>query len=309
MLQARSDSNLSVTETVVATMKKVDDEPALQVEVDALVNYIQHMVYMRNVMKQRLQWDEDRQAKVNAAIATTMKQWDDEHYPSLLEETWGWHPFYLSIVTNPICSSCRPSYPLNHSVVEGVNVQIQLLEDCHVQRVHPVPWSVLFLRCFLRYHTLMPPLISHPFSGGTPGNVTTWLKLAEEESGDGWRAWHLGKRYLKEEGFLVFAGARQVESKQQWLSELDDAWLDLKNPTPEWWEELHFWRQSTQVRAAQDMAFHDKQSWLNAWVLRDRPATLPKSLACYDLWLQHREDLDIGYVLASPGKLVHPRNM
>jgi hypothetical protein len=309
MLQASSDVNPAMTETVVATMKKVDDEPALQVEVDALVNYIQHKVLMRNVMKQRLQWDEDHQTKVNAAIATAMKEWDEEHYPSLLEETWGWHPFYFSIVTNPICPSSRPAYPLNHSVVEAINVQFQILEQEHVQRVHPVPWSVLFLRCFLKFHSLVDPIISHPFSGGTIGNVTAWLKMAEEDAGDGWRAWHLGTRYLKEEGFLVFAGARQVESKQQWLAELDVAWSELKNPTPAWWEELHFWRHSTQFRAAQDMAFHDKSAWLKAWTIRDRPVALAKPLACYDRWLQHREDLDIGYVLASPGKLPYPRNM
>ena len=301
MLQARSDVKPSMTESVVATMSKVGDEPALAAEVDALQNYIQHMVLTRNLTKQRAQWDEERQSKVNAAIAAAMKHWDDEHYPSLLEATWGWHPFYLSFVANPICSSFRPAFPLNHSVIEGINVQFELLAQSHVHRVLPVPWSVLFLRCFLKYHSILDPIISHPFSGGTLGNVTTWLKLAEEDAGEGRRAWHLGTRYLKEEGFLVFAGAREVESKQQWIAELDAAWLDLKNPTRDWWEELHFWRQTIQFRALQDMAFHDKQAWLNAWVIRDQPASPPKSISCYDRWLQHREDLDIGYVLASPG--------
>ena len=228
-----------------------------------------------------------------------MKQWDDEHYPSLLEATWGWHPFYLSFVANPLCSSFRPAYPLYHSVVKGMNVHSELLEQSHVQRVHPLPWSVLFLHCFLKYHSLLPPIISHPLSGATLGNVTTWLKLAEEDAEDGWRAWHLGTKYLKEEGFLVFAGARQVESKQQWVAELDAAWLDLKHPMSDWWAELHFWRQSTQFRAVQDMAFHDKQAWLNAWVIRDHPAAHVRPLACYDRWLQHREDLDIGYILVA----------
>ena len=49
-----------MTEAVVATISKVGDEPALAAEVDLLLNYIQHMVLMRNVMKQRKQWDEDR---------------------------------------------------------------------------------------------------------------------------------------------------------------------------------------------------------------------------------------------------------
>ena len=307
MLQARPDVKPSMTESVVATMSKVGDDVALAAEVDALQNYIQHMVHTRNVTKERKQWDEERQSKVNAAIATAMKQWDDEHYPSLLEATWGWHPFYLSFVANPICSSFRPAFPLYHSVVEAINVQSDLLEQSHVQRVLPVPWSALFLCCFLQYHSLLAPVILHPFSGGTRGNVTTWLKLAEEDGGEGRRAWHLGTRYLKEEGFLMFASARQVESRQQWHAELDAAWLDLKNPTRDWWAELHFWRQSIQFRALQDMAFHDKPTWLHAWTLRDQPASPAKAIACFDRWLQHREDLDIGYVLASPGNaLIYP---
>ena len=300
-LQGRPDVRPSVTRMVVATISKVGDNPALAKEVDAMIDYVQHMFVMRNVTAQRKKWDDDRQSKVNAAIANAMKTWDDEHYPSLLEATWGWHPFYLSFVANPLCSSFRPAYPLCHSVAEAVNVQFMVLEQSHIQRVYPVPWSVLFLRCLLKYHSLTPPLISHPFSGGTVSNVTKWLQLAEEEDGEGWRAWHLARRYLKEEGFLVFAGAREVDSRQQWHAEVDAAWLDLKNPTPDWWADLQLWCQSIQFRALQDMAFHDKQSWMKAWIIGDKPATLVRPFACYDRWLQHREDIDIGYVLSNPG--------
>ena len=306
ILQAKPD----LADTVVATMKNLlVHEPAVASEVDALLNYVQDMFDRRNVMQQRKQWDEDRQSKVNAAIARNMKEWDDHHYPRLLEATWGWHPFYASFVANPLCSSFRPAYPLYNSVVEGINVQSELLEQSHVHRIYPVPWSVLFLRCFLQYHSVLPPLVSHPFRGGTVGNVTRWLKLAEEEDGDGLRAWHLATRYLKIDGFLVYAGAREVDSRQQWLAELEAAWLELKNPTPDWWAGLQLWCQSIQFRALQDMAFHDKQSWLNAWTIRDRPTGPARPLACYDRWLQHREDLDIGYVLANPGNFLQPRNM
>jgi hypothetical protein len=194
-------------------MSKVGDESGIAYEIAALLSYIEHTFVMRNVMKQRKQWDDDRQAKVSAAIATAMTQWDDEHYPRLLQATWGWHPFYPSFVANPLCTSFRPAYPLCHSVVEGLHVHSQLLQQSHVERVYPVPWSVLLLRCFLKYYSPLAPLISHPFSGGSAGNVTRWLKLAEEDERDGWRAWHLAITYLKEEGFLVFAGARPVDSK------------------------------------------------------------------------------------------------
>jgi hypothetical protein len=301
MLQTRWDVRPAITETVVATITKVDHEPDIASEVDALLKYIRHVYFMRNVMKERKQWDEDRQAKVSAAIAVAMKQWDEEHYPRLLAATWGWHPFYPAFLTNPLCSNFTPEYPLHNSVVEGSHVHSTLLQQCHVERVYPVPWSVLLLRCFLKYHRLLPPLISHPFSGATVSNVTTWLKLADEDEGEGWRAWHLATNYLKEEGYLVFAGARQVETRHEWLAELDVARMDLKNPNPHWWAQLRTWCHATQIRAVQDMAFHDKASWLNAWVIRDQPTTSCAPLACYDHWLQHREDLDIGYVLAAPG--------
>ena len=50
------------------------------------------------------------------------------------------------------------------------------------------------------------------------------------------------------------------------------------------------------------MAFHDKQMWISAWVIRDPPNVSSRSFACYERWLQYREDMDIGYVLANPGK-------
>ena len=156
-------------------------------------------------------------------------------------------------------------------------------------------------------HPTSPPLISHPFRGATITNVTSWLKLAGEAEGDGWRAWHLAITYLKEDGFIMFAGAWEVDSKQQWLAELDVAQMELNDPNPDWWAGLQRWCQSTQIRAVQDMAFHDKASWMNAWVIRDQPTTASAPLVCYDRWLQHREDVDIGYVLANPGNFpLHP---
>ena len=142
---------------VVAVMSKVRNLAHLASEVDALVNYIQHTHVMRNVTKQRKQWDEDRQAKVSAAIAGAMRHWDETHYPRLLAATWGWHPFYPTFVDNPLSRNFRPEYPLFNSVVEGSHVHSVLLQQCNVKRVWPVPWSVLLLRCFLKYHTLLPP--------------------------------------------------------------------------------------------------------------------------------------------------------
>ena len=294
-----------MTQTVVATISQVGDGSGLACEIEALLTFIQHMFGMRNVMRQRKQWEEDRQAKITAAIALAMKQWDDDHYPRLLEATWGWHPFYHTFVANLLCSSFRPSYPLVHTVVEGLATHTLLMTQTHVQRVYPVPWSVLMLRCFLKYFSVVPTPISHPVSGGSIANVTTWLAMAEDDSGEGWRAWQLATTYLREDGFLVFAGAREVDSRQQWISDVDAAWTELKSPSPAWWAELRAWCQSTQFWAVQDMAFYDKPSWLNAWVIRDRPATWSPPLTSYELWLQYREDLDIGYVLAKPGMLQH----
>ena len=176
-----------------------------------------------------------------------------------------------------------------------------VLQQSHVTRVYPVPWSVLLLRCFIKYHTLLPPLVSHPTNGSTVANVTEWSKLAQEVDGEGGRAWQLATTYLKEEGFLMFAGARPVQSHEEWVAEVEDATKDFRNLTPTWWAELQMWCNSVRFRAVQDMAFHDRQTWLNAWVIRERPTCSSPPLACYERWLQHREDLDIGYVLANPG--------
>jgi hypothetical protein len=51
------------------------------------------------------------------------------------------------------------------------------------------------------------------------------------------------------------------------------------------------------------MAFHERQTFMKAWVIKDRPQGASAALAGYTRWLQYREDLDIGYTLANPGKV------
>ena len=194
LMQAKADVQPPITESVVAIVSKVHDEAALAVEIGALLKYVEHTLLMREVKKQRKQWEEDRQAKVTDAIARAMKDWDDEHYPRLLQATWGWHPFYSSFVANPLCASFRPPFPLQHSCAEGWDVHSLFLQQSHVHRVYPVPWSVLLIRCFLQiswhllllYHTLpMVQLLS---------NVAEWSKLAQAADGDGARAWRWQQR-------------------------------------------------------------------------------------------------------------------
>ena len=305
LFQARPYVGPQVAELVVATVSKVHDDAAMAAEVTALVNYVEHTFRMREVKKQRKQWEDDRQAKVNEHIARAMKAWDDEHYPRLLRATWGWHPFYASFVTNPLCHDFTPPYPLLHSIVEASDVHYTVLQQPLVSRVYPVPWSVLLICCFLKFHTLSAPVVSHPEKGSSIPNVTEWSKLAKTTDGVGLGPWQLATNYLKHEGFLLFAGARPVQSQEQWVAEVDDATHDLRHPTVEWWAELNKWCSTTRIRAIQDMAFHDRQSWMKAWVIRDRPQSYSPPLACYENWLQHREDLDIGYILANPGIFWH----
>jgi len=148
---------------------------------------------------------------------------------------------------------------------------------------------------------MLPPVLLHPQHGLTGANLSRWLKLADAVDGDGWRAWQLATSYLKEDGFVSFAGARPVESQQEWVAGVEAGWRELRNPTPQWWTELRHWCNSTQFRALQDMAFHKKPLWLKAWLIRDPPSESSAPLARYESWVQYREDLDIGYVLAAPG--------
>ena len=301
LVQGRPDVGPHITEVVVSTVKKVNDVAGMADEVGALLKFVEHTFQMREVIKQRKLWEDDRQAKVTEAIANAMKEWDDVHYPRLLEATWGWHPFYTGFVANPFCFDFRPPYPLCHSIVEGSDAQELVLQQCNVERIYPVPWSALLLRCFLKFHTLLPPVVSHPTHGSTIANVTEWSKRVVAVDGEGSRAWQLATKYLKVEGFLLFADSRPVQTREQWVTEVDDAFKELRNPSTEWFTELHMWCDSVRFRAVQDMAFHDSQAWLKAWVIRDRPPSSSPPLASYERWLQHREDVDIGYVLANPG--------
>ena len=101
-----------------------------------------------------------------------------------------------------------------------------------------MPWSILLIRCFLKYHGLSPPLVSHPSNGSTVANVAEWSKLAQEIDGDGARAWLQATTYLKEEGFLLFAGVRPVDSHDQWVADVDDATQDFILGTPKWWTDV-----------------------------------------------------------------------
>ena len=73
-------------------------------------------------------------------------------------------------------------------------------------------WSILLIRCFLKFYNLLSPLLSHPWNGLTDANVTKWLKLEEKVSGFGSHAWQVATTYLKEEDFVLFAGAKPVDS-------------------------------------------------------------------------------------------------
>jgi hypothetical protein len=89
-MQAKPHVTPVIEKMVVAAMSQVDEEAALQSEIGALCHYVQHTVESRGVMKQRKQWEERyRQAKINAIISRAMKEWDMEHFPRLLEATWG----------------------------------------------------------------------------------------------------------------------------------------------------------------------------------------------------------------------------
>jgi hypothetical protein len=77
-------------EVVEGGVNKIDDAAsAVDVEIEALITYVKHTFLMRDLMKERKQWEDNRQKKVTDAIAKAMKQWDDEHYPCLLQATWG----------------------------------------------------------------------------------------------------------------------------------------------------------------------------------------------------------------------------
>ena len=277
---------------------------AMEVEIADLIAYVQDIFVVREVARDRKRWEDDRLKKISEAIAKAMKEWDDEHYPRLLQAYWGWHPFYSSFLANPLCVNFLPMYPLLHSAVEGWDVHEVVLQQSQVTRVYPVPWSVLLLRCFLKYYTPLPPVLLHPQNGLTGANITKWLRDAKEVEGDGPKAWRLATSHLKEEGFLLFAGARPVDSKHQCVADVEAAWFNLRNPSPQWWKELRHWCNSTQFRAVQDMALHDKQLWMNAWVMRNPPTLSAPWVARYECWLQYQEELDIGYVLADPGKFV-----
>ena len=123
-----------------------------------------------------------------------------------------------------------------------------VLQQSNVTRVYHVPWSVFMLCCFLKYHTVLPHVVSHPTNGSTDTNVSEWSMLAQATDGEGLRAWKLAITYLKEEGFLIFAGARPVQSQDQRVSKVDDATQVLINLSAEWLAELHMWCNSTRFR-------------------------------------------------------------
>lgn len=78
-------------------ISKIDDAPAVATKIVALLTYVHDIFLRREVVKQRKQWDNDRQNKIGETIVKAMKQWDNENYPRMLQATWGWHLFYPSL--------------------------------------------------------------------------------------------------------------------------------------------------------------------------------------------------------------------
>ena len=73
LMQARTNVTPQISELVVATVSKAHDVAKVTAEVGALVNYVEHIFLMRAAMRQRKQWEDDRQAKVTEAIAKAMR--------------------------------------------------------------------------------------------------------------------------------------------------------------------------------------------------------------------------------------------
>jgi len=136
-MQSKPEITPLITEAVVGLISDSEDATRMELETAALLTYVQHIFVMREVVKERKQWEDNRQKKVSDAIAKAMKQWDDEHYPRLLQATWGWHPFYSSFLANPLCASFIPPYPLSHTLVEGWDVRETLLRQSHVKKGVP----------------------------------------------------------------------------------------------------------------------------------------------------------------------------
>ena len=118
LMQAKPKVTPPITKAVVGVVKKIDDATAMTVEIVALITYIRYIFVMREVVKERKQWEDDHQKKISEAIAKAMKQWDGELYPRLLQATWGWHPFYSFFLANPLCTNFISTYPLSHSTTE-----------------------------------------------------------------------------------------------------------------------------------------------------------------------------------------------
>jgi hypothetical protein len=110
-MQAKPDITPQMTQAVAGVMSNTEDPAVMDVETTNLLTYVQHIFVMREVVKERKQWEDDHQKKGSEHIAKVMKQWDDEHYPRLLQATWGWHPFYSSFLANPLCTSFLPPTP------------------------------------------------------------------------------------------------------------------------------------------------------------------------------------------------------
>ena len=83
-MQAKPEITTAITQTVVDVVSKIHDAPAVATKIVALVTYVQGIFLRRKVVKQRKQWEDDRQKKVGEAIARAMKQWDDDNYPRML---------------------------------------------------------------------------------------------------------------------------------------------------------------------------------------------------------------------------------
>ena len=131
-----------------------------------------------------------------------MKRWDDDNYLRMLQVTWSWHLFYPSFVNNLICIIFKHAFSLLHSIGKGADIHVVVLGHSHVRKVYHVFWSVLLIRCFLKFYNLKSFLLSHPWDGVTDAHVTAWLKFGGKNDGFGSHVWQLTTRHLKEEGFF-----------------------------------------------------------------------------------------------------------
>lgn len=113
-----------------------------------------------------------------------------------------------------------PSLPFSHIEGEALSFKITLFDNPPIPWGDHVPCSLLLIRYFLMFMNVKDYGIRNSLTGAAKANLKNWTSPIPSPTTKA--AWLVMRRWVKDEGFILFAPAQGVLDHNIWICAVDE---------------------------------------------------------------------------------------